>query len=127
MSTALRNARGNLLTSTFGASPKLRGYTGTAPANCAASATGTLLFEMTLPVTPLAAASGGVVAQSGTWSAASAAASGTAGYYRIYDNAGTTCHYQGDVPANLTGTPDNTITMGSPVNITAFSFTEAGA
>lgn len=127
LSTTLRNARANVIQSTIGAAAMLRLYTGTAPAAAADASTGTMLAEFTLPTTWLAAASSGAVAQAGTWSCPSAAATGTAGYYRIFDPAGTVCHYQGDIPANLTGTPDNTITMGAPVNITAFSFTEAGA
>lgn len=127
LSTTLRNARANAIQTTVGAAAVLRLYTGTAPSAAADASSGTMLAEFTLPTTWLAAASSGAVAQAGTWSCPSAAATGTAGYYRIFDPTGATCHYQGDVPANLTGTPDNTITLGAPVNITGFSFTEAGA
>ncbi|MCE2910378.1 MAG: hypothetical protein LW712_16275 [Burkholderiaceae bacterium] len=76
------------------AQPKLRLLTGSMPANPAAAQTGTQILEMTLPADWAAAASAGVKSLSGTWQAA-AAASGLAAYYRIVDNAGTTCHEQG--------------------------------
>ena len=48
-STAVRNAQLDAIETTIGVSPKLRILTGTAPANCAAAQTGTLLAELTLP------------------------------------------------------------------------------
>lgn len=82
------------------AAPRLRILTGTMPANCAAAETGTLLAQITLPADWAAAASSGAKALSGTWQVA-ASASGTAGYYRIVDNAGTTCHEQGTAGVNV--------------------------
>ena len=93
-SVAANNARLDAVESTAGATAKLRIYTGAAPANCAAAATGTLLVDMTLPADWMAAASSGSKAKSGTWSGTGVAA-GTAGYFRIVDNAGTTAHIQG--------------------------------
>lgn len=93
-SVAVQNARLDAVESTTGATAKLMCYTGSAPANCAAAATGTLLATITLPSDWMAAASGGVKAKAGTWSG-TASASGTVGYVRITDNAGTTCHIQG--------------------------------
>lgn len=93
-SVAVNNARLDAVESTAGATAKLRIYTGAAPANCAAAATGTLLVDMTLPADWMAAASSGSKAKSGTWSGTGVAA-GTAGYFRIVDNAGTTAHIQG--------------------------------
>lgn len=93
-SVAVNNARLDAVETAVGASAKLRIYTGSAPANCAAAATGTLLVEMALPSDWMAAASAGSKAKSGTWSGTGAAA-GTAGYFRIVDNAGTTAHAQG--------------------------------
>ena len=112
------------------AAPKLRIYTGAAPANPAAAATGTLLVDMTLPTDWTAAASGGVKALSGTWQT-TASAAGTAGYYRIVDNAGTTCHEQGTVTATGGGgdlTLDNTsIASGQTVTITSKTLTAPNA
>ena len=77
-----------------GASAKLRIYSGAAPANCAAAASGTLLVEMNLPSDWMAAAASASKSKAGTWSG-TAGAAGTAGYFRIVDNAGTTAHIQG--------------------------------
>ena len=93
-SVAVNNARLDAVETATGATAKLRIYTGAAPANCAAAATGTLLVDMTLPADWMAAASSGSKAKSGTWSGTGVAA-GTAGYFRIADNAGTTAHIQG--------------------------------
>ena len=93
-SVAVNNARLDAVETATGASAKLRIYTGAAPANCAAAATGTLLVDMTLPADWMAAASSGSKAKAGTWSGTGVAA-GTAGYFRIVDNAGTTAHIQG--------------------------------
>lgn len=93
-SVAVNNARLDAVETTTGATAKLRIYTGSAPANCAAAATGTLLVDMTLPADWMAAASSGSKAKAGTWSGTGIAA-GTAGYFRIVDNAGTTAHLQG--------------------------------
>ena len=112
------------------AQPKLRIYTGSAPANPAAAATGTLLVDITLPANWMANASGGTQALTGTWQVAASAA-GTAGYYRIVDNAGTTCHEQGTVTATGGGgdlTLDNvSIASGQTVTITSKTLTAPNA
>jgi hypothetical protein len=95
LSVAVRNARLDAIETTTGASPLLRVFTGTMPANCAAASTGTQLAQATLPADWMAAAASGSKALSGTWQDAAADASGLAGYYRILDSAGTTCHVQG--------------------------------
>lgn len=95
-SVAVNNARLDAIESTIGASAKLRIYTGTVPANCAAAATGTLLIEIALPSDWMNAASGASKTKLGTWSG-SATGTGTAGYFRIVDNAGTTTGLQGTV------------------------------
>jgi hypothetical protein len=76
------------------AQPKLRIISGSMPATPATAQSGTQIGEATLPADWAAAASSGSKALSGTWQF-TAAASATAGYYRIYDNAGTNCHEQG--------------------------------
>ena len=129
-STAVRNAMLDAFESTTGTSARLRILTGSAPANCAAAQTGTLLVEITLPSDWMSAASGGVKALLGTWQG-TASAAGTAGYYRILDSAGTTCHEQGTVTATGGGgdmTLDNTsIASGQTVTITTFSRTAPNA
>lgn len=126
-------ARNNLLDSietTMGASPKLRFYSGAAPANCAAAASGTMLAELPLPADFMAAASNGTKALSGTWQAAAAAA-GTVGHYRIYDNAGTNCDEQGTVTATGGGgdiTLDNlVVAVGQTITITSKTLTAPNA
>lgn len=93
-SVAANNAQLDAVETATGASAKLRLYTGSAPANCAAAATGTLLIEIALPADWMNAASGTTKTKLGTWTG-TASAAGTAGYFRVVDNAGTTTHIQG--------------------------------
>jgi hypothetical protein len=127
-STTLRNNQVDQIESTIGSAPKLRILTGSPPANCASAQTGTLLVEITLPTDWLAPASGGTVSKNGTWSA-TASASGTAGYFRIVDASGTTCHMQGTVgTSGADMTIDNTsINSGQTVTVTSFSITAGNA
>jgi hypothetical protein len=76
-----------------------------------------------------AAASSGSKALNNLPLTGAASGTGTAGHYRIYDSAGTTCHEQGSVGTSGTDVIiDNTsIINGQTVNVTAFSKTEAGA
>jgi hypothetical protein len=93
-SVAVRNARLDAIEDTVGVSPVLEIRSGAQPANCAATATGTLLASITLPSDWAAAAASGAKAKSGTWSDASADATGTAGHWRLKASGGT-CHAQG--------------------------------
>lgn len=100
LSVAARNALLDAIETATGTSPKLRFYSGSAPANCAAARTGTLLAEGTLPSDWMAAASSGAKALAGTWTITGQAGASTGtniGHYAIMDNAGTTCHEQGTV------------------------------
>ena len=130
-SVAARNAALDAIETTIGTAPLLRIRTGAAPANCAASRTGTVLATMTLPSDWWAAASSGAKALSGTWQDTSADATGTAGHFEIMDSGGTTCHMQGSVTATGGGgdmTLDNTsITAGQQVTVTTFTVTAGGA
>lgn len=130
-SVAVRNAQLDAVEVTAGAAALLRIYSGAAPANCAAAASGTLLAEITLPSDWMAAASSGSKALAGTWQDASANATGTAGHFRLYDSGGTTCHAQGTVTATGGGgdlTLDNvSIASGQSVTITSFTITAGNA
>jgi hypothetical protein len=130
-SVTVRNAQLDAVETTVGTAPLLRIYSGSAPANCAAAASGTLLAELTLPSDWMAAASSGSKALSGTWQDASANATGTAGHWRLYDSGGTTCHAQGTVTATGGGgdmTLDNTsIASAQSVTITSFTITAGNA
>jgi hypothetical protein len=130
-SVTVRNAQLDAVETTVGTAPLLRIYSGSAPANCAAAASGTLLAEATLPSDWMAAANSGSKALSGTWQDASANATGTAGHWRLYDSGGTTCHAQGTVTATGGGgdmTLDNTsIASAQSVTITSFTITAGNA
>ena len=129
-SVRVRNARLDVIETTTGASPKLRIYSGAMPANCAAAPTGTLIAEITCPADWLAAASNGSKVLSGSWTVAAANA-GTAGYYRIYDSAGTNCDEQGNITATGGGgsmTVDNTsIAAAQTVTVTTKTLTDGNA
>jgi hypothetical protein len=128
-SVAVRNARLDATESAVGVTPIMRIRTGAAPANCAAADTGTVLATLTLPSDWLAAASGGTKTLAGTWTDPSADAAGTAAHFRIYDSAGTTCHWQGTV--GTTGTDmivDNAVFAVAQIfNVTALTLTEGNA
>lgn len=131
LSTAVRNALLDVIETTVGATAILRMFSGSPPANCAAASTGTQLAQMTLPADWAAAASGGTKAKSGTWQDASADATGTLGYWRLFDSAGTTCHAQGTITATGGGgdmTVDNTsAASGQPITVNTFTLTAPGA
>lgn len=130
LSTGVRNARLDAIETTVGTAPKLQLRTGSAPANCAAASTGTLLAELTLPSDWLAAAASGSKALAGTWSGTGSAA-GDAAHFRIFDSAGTTCHMQGTVTATGGGgdmTVTNvTIANGQAVAVATFSLNDANS
>jgi hypothetical protein len=124
LSVAVRNAELDSIQTVVGTSPLLEFITGAKPANCAASEAGTVLATLTLPVTWMAAASGGSKALSGTWST-TAGAAGTVGHFRLYDSTGSVCHMQGTVTITGGGgdmTLDNPIlAVGQNVIVTAFT------
>lgn len=128
LSVSVRNARLDTIESTISTAAKLQIRTGSAPANCAAANTGTLLVEMTLPSDWLAAASSGSKAKSGTWSG-TGVADGTAAHFRIFDNAGTTCHMQGTVGAGSGDLSLNntSIATGQTVTVDTFTITDGNA
>lgn len=126
-SSAIYLARLDLVESTTGASAKLRIFSGSQPANCAAADSGTLLCEMTLPADWMNAASGTTKTLLGTWSGtASAGAAATPTHFRIWNNAGTTCHVQGTCGIGAGEMQVNgTITSGQTCSVTAFTLTAA--
>ncbi|MBP8235902.1 MAG: hypothetical protein KAY22_26770 [Rhizorhabdus sp.] len=126
-STRVKNARLDVVESTIGASAILKIRTGAAPANCAAADAGTVLATINLPADWMSAASGGAKAKLGTWSDASADATGTAGHFRIYDSGGATCDMQGSITATGGGgdmiLDSVSISAGQQVDVTAFGLT----
>ena len=131
LSTAVRNARLDAIETTIGVSAKLQIWTGSVPATPATAASGTKLVETTLASDWAAAAASGAKSFNGTPIAGTGIAGGTAGYFRIVDNAGTTCHMQGTITATGGGgdmTLDNTsIANGQAVNVTSFTLTDGNA
>lgn len=129
-SVAVRNARLDAIETQIGASAKLQIWSGSMPASTATASSGTKLVEFALAADWAANASGGSKSFNGSPSSVGLAG-GTAGYYRIVDSAGTTCHMQGTVTATGGGgdmTIDNTsIALNQTVNITSFSMTDGNA
>jgi hypothetical protein len=101
-SVAVNNARLDAIFTAIGSTPVLKIFSGAEPANCAAADPAGLLCTITLPATPMAAASGGSKAKTGTWSG-TASGTGIAASYRIYDSGGTVCGVQGSVTATAGG------------------------
>lgn len=135
-SVGVRNAQLDAKETAIGTAPLLELWSGTKPANCAASdaGDGVKICTITLPSDWLAAASGGTKSKSGTWSGtgASAAGSGTsATHYRIYDSSRTTCHEQGTVTITGGGgdmTLDNpNIAQNQAVTISSYVTTAGNA
>ena len=123
-----RNALLDQLETSVGTGPILTLRTGAQPADCAAANSGTVLATLTLPSDWMAAAASGSKAKSGTWSDASADATGTIGHFRIHDSSATTCHMQGT--AGLAGdlvTDSASTTAGQTVTVNTFTLTAPGA
>jgi hypothetical protein len=130
-STTLRNNQLDQVEATAGASAKLEIYDNSAgaPADCAAAATATKLVSIALPADWMSAAAAGAKAKLGTWSGtAIAGAAATPGYFRIVDNAGTTCHVQGTCGIGSGDLSlDGTVTSGQTVTINSFTLNAANA
>lgn len=131
LSVAARNATLAAIETEVGLNPILTISTGSKPADTATANTGTVLATMVLPSDWLGTATNGSIALSGTWQDLSADDSGTAGYFRLHNNAGTECHMQGSISATGAGGDmqlDNTnIATGQQINITTFTITAGGA
>lgn len=130
-SVAVRNAKLDAVESTTGTAALLRIRTGAPPAACVTADSGTVVATVNLPSDWMNAASAGTKTLLGTWQDASADAAGTAGHFRIYDTAGTTCHIQGTVTATGGGgdmTVDNAVfAAGQSFTVTTFTLTAGNA
>jgi len=78
---------------------------------------GTLLATIDVPADSMAAASGGILAKTGTWEEVAAIASGTAFWFRL-KNAGDTIRLDGTVGADTTVNTSGTATAGSTTTLT---------
>jgi hypothetical protein len=126
-SVAVNNARLDQIETTTGASAKLRIFSGSAPANCAAADSGTLLCEITLPADWMNAASAASKTLLGTWQGTASAGSGaTPTHFRIWNNAASACHVQGTCGIGSGELQVNgTITSGQTVTVTSFTINAA--
>ena len=97
-------------------------YTGSAPANCATAASGTLLASLPCSSTFGTVSSGVLTVNAITTTAATA--SGTAGYWRLCtSSAGTTVVAQGTVGTSGADLNLTSITLSSGINVSITSFT----
>lgn len=131
---ATRNAILDAIESTNGTSCALEIRSGTEPATCAtAPSGGSVLVTINLPSDWAAGASSGSKAKAGTWQDASADASGTATYFRVYNSQATkdetTCFMQGTVGQGSGDLSlDNTaIVAGQQVTINTFTISAANS
>lgn len=126
LSTTLRNARLDAITTAVGASGLVRIYDGTRPASGGAATT--LLAELTCSATFAAAASGGVLTVNAVTQDSSANATGTATWFRVVTSGGTFV-IDGSVGTSGSDLNLNTtsIVTGAAVSITSFTITEANA
>jgi hypothetical protein len=127
-SAAIRNAQLDQITTAVGTTAKLRIYSGTRPANVAASITGTLLAELTCNATFAPGASTGVLTLNSITSA-TASATGTASHFRLWNSAATTAMVDGDVSTSASDLNLNStsITSGGSVAVTSFTITAGNA
>jgi hypothetical protein len=124
-STAIANARLDVVESTIGASAIMKIRTGAPPATVASASTGTVLATLNLPSDWMAAASARSKAKSGAWTDASADATGTAGHFEITASDGTTVGMRGTVSASGGGGDMivSTTTFNSGETFTVNTFT----
>lgn len=124
-STAIANARLDVVESTIGASAIMKIRTGAPPATVASASTGTVLATLNLPSDWMAAASSRSKAKAGTWTDASADATGTAGHFEITASDGTTVGMRGTVSASGGGGDMivSTTTFNSGETFTVNTFT----
>lgn len=121
----VRDTMNNAAISGF-ASGKLRGYSGSVPANADAALGGaTQLFECTMNATAFPSSSSGVLTANAITGDASADATGTLAFVRIYASDGTTQKVQltvgvgsGDFQALTLA-----IVATQPINVTALTLT----
>lgn len=125
LSVSVRNSLLDAIETTIGTSPRLQIRTGLMPSDCSAADSGTLLVEMTLPSDWMAAAASGSKAKLGTWQAV-ATASGTAGHFRIKNNAGDITHIQGTVATSNGDLLLDNVQINSGQTVTINSFTLTG-
>jgi len=130
---ATRNARLDAIESTAGTSVSLEIRSGSAPATCATTGTGTVLSTINVPTDWMAAVSGGSKAYTATWQDADMDATGTAAHFRMYTSQATkdntTCFMQGTVGVGTGDLQVNSTSFapGGTFTITQFTLTDGNA
>ena len=131
LSGSTRNSRLDAIETQVGTAPMFRIFNGGLPAAASTADAGTKLVEIQLPSDWMGAATSGSKQKAGTWQQLAACATGTAGYYRIYDTAAASCWIQGNVGGTGSGCAmelDNTsINSGQQVTINTYTLTDANA
>jgi hypothetical protein len=132
LATALRNNRLDQITAFVGASALLRIYSGTRPATGGSIGAATLLAQLTCNATFAAPSSSGVLTPNSISPANSAAATGTATWFRVVKADGTTFCFDGSVSTIAQGTgdlqlDDTSIVLGGTVAISSAQITEGNA
>jgi hypothetical protein len=128
--TTTRNAKLDAVTTRVGTSARLRIYNGTRPANPGTAITSqTMLVELTCNASAFAPAASGGVLTANAISNGTAAATGTASWFRLFQSNGTTAIVDGDVGTsgsdlNLNNT---SIATSQTVSVTSFTVTEGNA
>ncbi|MFF8831372.1 hypothetical protein [Streptomyces sp. NPDC015131] len=125
LATAVRNAMADAVTTRVDAGAgagTIKIYTGSQPATANDAETGTLLATFTLSDPSYGAASSGVITLAGTPKTVAAAATGTAGWFRVEDSTGANV-YDGAVGTSGAELNLNTTALNSGVNVTITSGT----
>lgn len=128
--STVRNGMLDDLTSKVGGSCYLRFYSGSKPANCAASLGAAVLLAELICSNPFApGASAGVLTVSSIAEDASADNTGTCSFFRLYKSDGTTCVIQGDVGTSGADInfPTTSFVAGAKVQMTSWTITAPGA
>lgn len=132
LATTLRNNRLDQITAFVGASGLLRIYNGTQPATGGSVGAAVLLAQLTLNAVFAAAAAAGVLTLNSVSPANSAAATGTATWFRIVKADGTTFVADGTVSTVAAGTGDlrldnTSIVLGGTVAVSSGTITEGNS
>ena len=106
-----------------------RAYTGAKPATPQLAATGTLLFQLGLAATAFGAAANGVATANAISNDASADATGTAGYLRLFKSDGTTAVQDLDIGGTAQSTTGefqmatSSVVLGAIISCSSFTLT----
>ncbi|WP_432112849.1 hypothetical protein [Streptomyces sp. S1] len=122
LSASLANTLADAVDTALGNAGTIKVYTGSQPATADTAASGTLLATFTLGSPGFGNASGGVITLSGTPLTVAAAATGTAGWFRMATSGGSTI-LDGSVGTSGNQINLNTTSITSGVNVTITSGT----